>query len=112
MTEPVDVDKLLELAEPGWPVALPAADLRSLVERVIRAEQGWRPIGEAKKDGSWMLLTNGRWVTEGQYHTWIDGAGVGRGLWKPANALNFPINTFNPTHFMPLPSPPKDSPNG
>lgn len=74
------------------------------------AQRGeWRSMDSAPKDGTRVLLSNGDWVAEGAYHTW-EADDKTHGLWKPANALRFPINKFNPVRWMPLPTPPEISP--
>jgi hypothetical protein len=72
----------------------------------------WQPIETAPKDGTWILVTGGdigyNWdgdtipaVTTAQWHykswqmAWFDSGCLGE--------------YDNPTHWMPLPQPPKDN---
>ena len=80
----------------------------------------WRPIDSAPRDGTWLLVTGGmveddhacgdcspavavRWDTVGMY-------GVG-GEWMvtPYDSNCASIRYEGPTHWMPLPEPPKAS---
>jgi len=62
--------------------------------------QGWRPIEEAPKDGTKILVTSrltGPEIVFFQADCW----------WKQLPSEVFPAWTQFPTHWMPLPSPPK-----
>jgi len=69
---------------------------------------GWQPIETAPKDGSTVLLAERTWggdlvVTPGSYHEdyhgwWEHGS-------HPTDYADQPID--NPTHWMPLPMPPR-----
>lgn len=64
-----------------------------------RASQ-WRPIAEAPKDGSLVLIgflkDNGKWFCETAYWDYRDWSASAGWL------------VTNPTHFMPLPQPPEN----
>lgn len=63
----------------------------------------WQPIETAPKDGTRVLLFT-RWLGDGQYHCPpFDDVQIGlwdRDEWEL-------INIGDPTHWMPLPSPPE-----
>lgn len=63
-----------------------------------RASHDWQPIETAPKDGSVILLCK-------------DGSYIQSGSWNRGGAFHMPhwstqANLFDPTHWMPLPSPP------
>jgi len=78
------------------------SDLAALLAHTDEAE--WLPIDQAPKDGRSILA-------------YVPGFGMGQmvlfwsgGYWRePAQALRL---TQEPTYWMPLPSPPKDNPDG
>jgi hypothetical protein len=58
----------------------------------------WRPIETALKDGKLVLV--GAWSLSGNWQTEVGYWGISR--WHP-----FVGQTGSPTHWMPLPEPPK-----
>ena len=76
----------------------------------------WQPIETAPKDGTMLLLTNGRQVFPGWWDESYDGFPwiivdmaarcVSEG--GQTAALGNAANEGYPTHWMPLPPPPKD----
>lgn len=98
----------------GWNACFVAA-----IAALEAEPQGWRPISEAPKDGTRIILTNGNTVAEGE---WLhvepfvkevrDGEGryidqienEGHDDWIDCIGGMLPP----PTHWMPLPPPPKD----
>ena len=64
-----------------------------------KAAQQWRPIETAPKDGEIVLLfTRGRFMFLGWWN-------MGIKLWYSGRPLAFDLE--QPTHWMPLPAPPK-----
>ena len=71
--------------------------------------QGWRPISEAKKSPTSILV----WCPDRQNQyivTWMAGSDVGGGCWCPFGSMLSLSET--PTHFQPLPPAPDDSSTG
>ena len=106
----------------AWAVVLPDGDLASLelsnnqtsaradtlryddarVARVLISE-GWRPIAEAPKDGTFLLL----WIPTATGARWSIGywnAKRGEPCWWEPYTMR-----VKPTHFMPLPAPPVEA---
>ena len=66
---------------------------------------GWRPIETAPKDGTNILLREGSDVSQGGWLT-----GMAQGTEDEHYAGWWSVNCFdNPTHWMPLPQPPKEA---
>lgn len=69
-------------------------------------ERGWQPIATAPKDGTWLLLfryeRDGNRIAEGKW-----GCGLMGTYGWGGNGWSYPLNN-KPTHWMPLPSPPKE----
>ena len=75
-----------------------------LVERIeeLEARNQWQPISTAPKDGTWVDLFDGIRRTNCFYEG---------DKWKRVDRFHKGIRhttSFNPTHWMPLPEPPKD----
>lgn len=73
--------------------------------RELEASTQWRPIDTAPRDGTRVLL----WVppygpSTGHYEPARVNWGPNASLWIAASVLN---KEAHPTHWMPLPSPPK-----
>ena len=68
----------------------------------LREATTWQPMATAPKDGTVVLLMEGRLIACGS--------------WNPGGAFLMPhwmtIGQFTPTHWMPLPTPPPDEPRG
>lgn len=72
------------------------------VERKVADKIGygeWLPIETAPKDGTWVLIFE-EWNTEKPHKNWTISR-FHNGKWSYRQ-------TFGPTHWMPLPSPPED----
>lgn len=81
----------------------------------------WKPIDSAPKDGTWVLLTGGKieygWyedsqptVVSGQYSTMLNTYPT-HGHWQFAWYDGGHYGWYEePTHWMPIPDPPKDTP--
>lgn len=68
---------------------------------------GWQPISEAPKDGTSVLLSDGKQVTYGGWISAADqGAEPGEEHLIAAGWWSVDLSDNNPTHFLPLPSPP------
>lgn len=80
----------------------------------------WQPISTAPKDGTWILLTGGEFVkydwngdtepdvVSGQYTNKLNGGLDCHWRWQFAWLDGgFYGEYMNPTHWMPLPEPPK-----
>jgi hypothetical protein len=59
----------------------------------------WQPIETAPKDGTVVLLWDGEYVTQGTHFG---------GMWLPHGECDFAGPNWLPTHWMPLPEPPRD----
>ncbi len=70
----------------------------------------WRPIAEAPRDGTWVLLWWGDRVVEGHWldnsHTQFPWAG-----WK-LRSMVVHNPSYKPTHWRPLPPPPEHDSKG
>jgi len=82
----------------GW-----ADELSALLQRHAGEPEGWQPIATAPKDGDLLLLYSERDGVRAGY--WDDNAM----LWVSEASQYFTACRTSPTHWMPLPSPPKDS---
>lgn len=83
-TEDPDFDRLFALARRG-------------------AEMQWRPIETAPKDGRWLMVSAERWEPETacwSESVWLTGWYCGGGRSDSYGP------SFEPTHWMPLPTPP------
>lgn len=87
-----------------------------LVDEIIeQLEDPWRPIEEAPRDGSEVVLfrplaykTNDpiiaiRETTDYKVHAWKDTVPQGR------DGINYNLGSCYATHYMPLPKPPRES---
>lgn len=63
----------------------------------------WYPIQDAPTDGTLLLLTDGDEVLSGY---WNDNDAFGFG-WIICDPSNLYIGTAEPTHWMPMPEPPR-----
>jgi hypothetical protein len=65
---------------------------------------GWKPIETAPKDGTSILLSDGKWVGEGYYSEHSGGTWWEAGShWTDAHD-----GQIYPTHWQPLPPPPSE----
>ena len=96
-----------------------ALTLADAILSLIRAEDGWMPIESAPKDGTrvllWIVPREDSWGTVepsaviGDWVVWLDRehrAGMRDG-WSWYGSAQ-----CEPTHWRPLPSPPKENTNG
>lgn len=69
-------------------------------------ENAWQPIDSAPKDGSWMLV-----YQEGVLEPSISVCCFEDGWWYCHDGKNceLPLRGIEPTHWMPLPTPPKEN---
>src|SRR5579862_4809020 len=91
-----------------------------LIERISEAlrmalasdARGWRPIVEAPKDGTRLLLAATGWISIGYYAINLNGDETDG--WTDGSVESWKYEEYrfvNPTHFMPLPAPPADEEN-
>lgn len=77
------------------------------VERLRASQPQWQPIDTAPKDGSDVLAWGPRWKQPDYIHFrnggWCEWVGLDTGEWEP---ITF-SESFLPTHWMPIPEPPK-----
>ena len=115
------VEVLAEMRDLGTPPCCFAHDQEELdalnLAITTLRTTGWRPISEAPRDGSWVLLSGGSidygWdgneppsVVSGQFTDELNG-GKTDGHWQFAWYDGGYYGEYkNPTHFMPLPPPP------
>lgn len=100
------------IAKGTFPGSLPeekqVAEALAALERIKERTQ-WRPIAEAPKDGTPSLLfypnSHPSWRNF-HFGDWSSGFFDGRS-WQTGNIS---LATKNPTHFRPLPEPPKEKP--
>lgn len=106
------------------------------IDVALPEEDGWRDIESAPKDGKWILahggaypemVERGSWVTASleaprvpftMLIKWIEGwydedVPVGDGLFRKEQKCGYAYwwpqpHAFHPTHWMPLPTPPKE----
>lgn len=69
---------------------------------------GWQPIATAPKDGPILAHRMGVWSVP-MILIWLDGPGLGTPAWRQFDGE--PQRSFQPTHWMPLPSPPVCAPS-
>lgn len=89
-----------------------AAFERLMSHCVPELPQRWLPIDTAPKDGTWILVCRrGELYCENGFTPLVAMFGIyhpnakGDGCWRDTNRHK----TYEPTHWMPLPSPPKDT---
>jgi hypothetical protein len=80
----------------------------------LREATQWQPIGTAPKDGSMLFLWSmgihqGSWCIDEGYSgdeepSWFDNS-------RDSFTTGYSASPLNPTHWMPLPEPPKDKQN-
>lgn len=89
--------------------ALSLSDLRALLAALEAVrEDGWQPIEAAPKDGNCLLaIETDDGYTFGVLERFEDGTWVHEG--EPTFCKAY---YFMPTHWMPLPAPPKEARNG
>lgn len=75
---------------------------RAMISAAPKPGAGWMPIAEAPKDGTAVLLLGARNKHADGY--WLQSAYDGNGAWI------WPFVYANPTHWQPLPQPPKEKP--
>ena len=76
-------------------------DLFALARRGAAVQ--WRPIEEAPKDGTCIMVGAGKW--EPEVACWSDSVWL-TGWYCGGGRSDSYGPSFNPTHFMPLPPPP------
>lgn len=103
-------DEMIDAAEAAIGISAPKwryAHRKVFLAMCGAAPAPWRPISEAKKDGSRYFLgadhNLGGWVAIGH---WDSGAGG----WCDDRVVGIPRLLPPATHFMPLPAPPVDIP--
>jgi len=104
-------------------VPLSNEDVKKAAAIAIRELCGWRPIGEAPKDGSTVLIawfdkTNNKWQQRSSYwdatfdFTYDDIRGSTQiGAWTDNAVASFAYeetHSYPATHFRPLPPPPQN----
>ncbi len=68
----------------------------------------WQPIETAPKDGSDLLISDGKTVSQGGWISQIDQGADYEGQSCAPSAGWWSVNCdTNPTHWMPMPEPPK-----
>lgn len=73
-----------------------------------RNDGTWQPIETAPEDGAWVILSDGEQVQPGYY--WAILFGTGDKEWVTySHRADWEEVPFEPTHWMPLPNPPKPS---
>lgn len=84
-------------------------DIEYLHERI--AAPSWQPIATAPKDGTrvdiWVPSSSGGYRVPNcswDFHHWLNGKPVGEKSWEQGSP-DGPV--ANPSHWMPLPEPPK-----
>lgn len=121
-------NEAIEAAAPDWPTKLATAicgrfrnlpedeadELHGIIQEEVQTAlpfltPQWRPISEAPKDGTQILLLIGEDVSVGQYDN-DHFAKRPRPFWnyeRFSHRISF-CRARQPTHFLPLPSPPED----
>lgn len=115
-----DREKLLAELEKSYDIFCPHETQKrfclpmDLKEALIAAlsEPEWRPIAEAPRDGGPILISNGKWISKAywsescQFERFEEKAG-----WQIYQCedgfYSVGAEPEEPTHWMPLPSPPK-----
>ena len=70
--------------------------------------EGWQPIETAPKDGTPILSHKaGVWAMP-MIVCWLDGPGIGEPAWRQYDAEPSIVRR-HPTHWMPLPTPPRET---
>ena len=85
------------------------AGARSGKVTTLQPGDGWRPIAEAPKDGSMVLLTDGKYVDAGFYHDGSEcyGHRGEAGFFAESDRGSLlTASNFHATHWMPLPAAP------
>lgn len=112
------------------PTLLRLVDLQKSLSSIIeqfpneQIEKGWLPIETAPRDGTYILVCctrrhDGSYMfDDGDYSSfgiwvhracWWAGENGGNGEWIVYNSMvQEPRCHFEPTHWMPIPAPPKD----
>lgn len=97
--QPDDITSILDTAD------LVQREARDEIIR-LREQTTWLTIESAPTDGTWVLLcwpmTRTNVIVSGHYYTARDG----EGMWA---SLPMVQTKNEPTHWMPLPHPPKES---
>jgi hypothetical protein len=87
---------------PKW---APGGEMSNRLSDADAGEREWRPIADAPKDGTEVILAVGPWVGTGYY---VPRDSTYGDEWYPTN--NHPTDSWGgplyPTHWQPLPSPP------
>ena len=68
------------------------------------AEHGWQPIETAPRDGAFVLVWNGYWISAAKY--WEPYDGTYRRGWVSETTELLELIEPQPTHWMPLPAAP------
>ena len=85
------------------------AGARSGKVTTLQPGDGWRPIAEAPKDGSMVLLTDGKYVDAGFYHDGSEcyGHRGEAGFFAESDRGSLlTASNFHATHWIPLPAAP------
>lgn len=92
--EALERERLLIAYRKRQPLAWEAA------KKLLTTSDGWQPIETAPKDGTRVLTFRVKF-REAMAVAWFDGE-----EWRPVHGSAWP----DPTHWMPLPEPPKEGP--
>ena len=68
----------------------------------------WQPIETAPRDGTFVLLFGPDGIDMGKYEPWAADYGSGWERFRTAEYDNDGVMITHPTHWMPLPPPPKE----
>jgi len=91
---------------PTDPVAFLSSQLAT-----AQAESEWRTIETAPKDGTWILLMGESGYINRPYRVHVGNWGE-RDWWMQSEDCSFEDDGGPPTHWMPLPDPPKEEGDG
>lgn len=94
------------------PCCTVSAEAKQTIQHVLREYQGWQPIETAPKDGTKVLLTNGSWVETARWANCDERFEGENWQWLLVDCedgyYNVTAEPNEPTHWMPLPEPPKE----
>jgi len=100
-------DKAMAGSDEEWHMSLfIMQDIPSLITELRETRAAWRPIETAPKDGSYLLLCEGWFVTLG---TWMKSDALRDEAWIAFDSIRTIHKTtvMSPTHWMPLPAVPE-----
>lgn len=70
---------------------------------------GWQPIETVPTDGTWILLRGESEYINRPYRVHVGCWSKGYNRWEQSEGCPFEYDGGSPTHWMPLPDPPKES---